>query len=267
MLNKHKLAFTILPTNRGHPSYAQRKVNIPEKIGIVTRGLVTAENIIKVKFLPRDTAQNRAIVTFKNRLSTKQILSNKNNFLRAGLLVHRFFENIEDPLPLLGAHRPVRPKTKTSTAESNSAGNGKLLYPEAGNLKQSGRLYKTPPSPNKLEKDFSSKKEQLLTTYLEQILLSQDALIERLSTIRNFLPPLAPPPPMEFNYINCKSKPLTNEEWTTCRYLAPEETGSPTPPPTAQSKLQQIELVVPAPGIGPIFMDCRGILEAIHAEE
>lgn len=264
ILIKHKLVLLPLFKHGGLSTPAQQRIYILKKIDLVIRGLIPAENIVSVKFLPFDKAQNRVVVTFKDWSVTKQILDKRDRLQRAGLLVTRLFEESGVPPSLLGTRKPTSLRTELEMASENYK-QGQL---EAVNIsKQKAKLQKILLPSNEPKKDISNEKEMLFLASLEQIQQSQDALIARLQTIKKSLLLQGFSAPLEFNFATNTTKPLSNEDWTRCRFLSPEEVGSPTQPLIPQTTIHQADLAMPMSRNGSIFVDASGSLDDIQVED
>ncbi|CAI5771312.1 Hypothetical predicted protein [Podarcis lilfordi] len=264
ILIKHKLVLLPLFKHGGLSTLAQQRIYLLKKIDLVIRGLIPAGNIVSVKFLPFDMAQNRVVVTFKDWSVTKQIMDKRDRLQRAGLLVTRLFEESGVPPSLLGTRKPTSLRTELEMASENC----KQGQPEAVKIsKQKAKLQKTLLPSNEPKKDILNEKEMLFLASLEQIQQSQDALIARLQTIKKSLLRQGFSAPLEFNFATNTTKPLSNEDWTQCRFLSPEEVGSPTQPLTPQTTTHQVDLAMPMSRNGSIFVDASGSLDGIQVED
>lgn len=264
ILIKHKLVLLPLFKHGGLSTLAQQRIYILKKIDLVIRGLIPAGNIVSVKFLPFDKAQNRVVVTFKDWSVTKQILDKRDRLQRAGLLVTRLFEESGVPPSLLGTCKPTSLRTELEMASENY----NQGQPEAVKIsKQKAKLQKTLLPSNEPKKDTLNEKELFFLASLEQIQQSQDALIARLQTIKKSLLLQGFSTPLEFNFATNTTKPLSNEDWTQCRFLSPEEVGSPTQPLIPQTTIHQVDLAMPMSRNGSIFVDASGSLDGIQVED
>ncbi|CAI5769725.1 Hypothetical predicted protein [Podarcis lilfordi] len=249
-------------------SPAQQRIYILKKTELAVRGFVPAENIINVKFLPSDKDLNRVVVTFRDWHTTKLVSDNKDKLQRVGLQVTHLFEESGTPTPLIETIRTDKLKTKPTKSTMDE--NCKMLQLEADKAPNQLAKRPKPLSPNHVSgnhESSSTEKENHFIATIEQIHKAQDALIERLASIRKSITLLATPVTREFNYATYTTKPLSNSEWTLRLFLSPEELGPTEPPITKKTITHQAEIAVPLGKNGSIFVDNLGTLDTIHTDD
>ncbi|CAI5779875.1 Hypothetical predicted protein [Podarcis lilfordi] len=263
ILNKQKLIILPVYMHKDLLSPAQQRIYILKKTELAVRGFVPAENIINVKFLPSDKDLNRVVVTFRDWHTTKLVSDNKDKLQRVELQVTHLFEVSGTPTPLIETIKTDKIKTKPSMSMTDE--NCKMLQLEAD--KAPNQLAKRPKtlSPYYVPDESSNiEKENRFIATIEQIHKAQDALIERLASIRKSITLLATPVTREFYYATYTTKPLSNSEWTLRLFLSPEELGPTEPPITKKTITHQAEIAVPPGKNSSIFVDNLGALDTIH---